>query len=57
MQLQLTTIHVEDLEESVAFYKSIVGTEEVKCINPCPVETSNRVEVELIKKFKLRADN
>jgi lactoylglutathione lyase len=36
MQLQLTTIHVDDLEESKRFYQNILELEEVKRLSPRP---------------------
>jgi len=36
MQIQLTTIHVDDLEESKDFYQNILELEEVKRLSPRP---------------------
>ncbi|MBM7556791.1 VOC family protein [Halanaerobacter jeridensis] len=36
MQFQLTTIHVNDLEESLNFYQDVLNLAEVKRLNPRP---------------------
>ena len=62
MQLQLTTIHVEDIEKSIDFYENILGLEEVKRINPRPgVEISFLQDeggtIELIAGEEITADS